>query len=1138
MKVNFRQGIVRYGPPLLNVNPTTVDLIASPSTPTIVVFADRSQDYIWIEKNSVPNAWTIVPGIDQWLYWDIDFGTGQRTFGTTTLRPLFGNKAPNQAILPGQAVNIAGVNLTGGPGSNYFEVVGNFTASLPSGKTFTVAGSTNNNGTYTVVSTGSVFFPSANITRIPVNQTIPSDTGTLGSLTTPGSTISNDQHWFDTQNQVMYVFQATGGPGGGRWIKKIRVFACLLSNGAVPISVGADGPALFSGTQAGLNFPVDAGEILFDSETGKPLIRRLTGSEIQFVTSESNLTTPSVFASSLKFNSLTVAAETQEPFAGYMVAKFSDFGKIVHADINTAGNEPFGLVIEDVDTNAYVNVVTSGSVSNPNWNWPTINQYVYCDNTGLLTLTPAFADQVPVGVVLDRRTIFFGIPPGYVRPGGGLQGTGTVTSVGVTGPSQGIGISGSPIVTSGTITLSLTNDLNALEGLTSVGYAVRTGVDTWTTRSITGAAGEITVTNDNAVIADTVLSLSNVGTPVTNSFVKITTDAKGRVTATTPVSSGDITPLVSGNFLPLSGGTMTGSLILDGDPILAFEAATKQYVDALASGLHPKQAVRVATTGSNITLSGLLTIDGVTLSPLDRVLVKDQTNPVNNGIYVASAGAWTRASDFDGTPFGEVESGDFVYVIDGTINGTTSWIVITPNPINVGTTPINWSPFGVGGGAVSSVFGRIGAVVAQDGDYTLTQLADVTITAPSLGQVLKYNGTTWINDTDATGGLTDPGSNGIVVRTALNTTTARTIQGTPSEINVTNGNGILGNPVLQLANVGTPGTYTSVTVDSKGRVTSGTTTQSWSTITSTPTTLSGYGITDAVRNALGTPSITQDIFANRPTAGTSGRLFVDTTNNIIQRDDGSNWVTLGGVGGGTVTSVGISSTGGSITVSGSPITTSGTIDLVVNPANVNHNALQNYVTNEHINHALVFINAGAGLTGGGDLTTTRTLSLTNTGVTPGSYGNGSNVASITVDAQGRITSVTNVPITGGGGGLQRYSVGGGSYVLASGPGVTISITPGNAVINGVPGVEIVSASIYVSSANASGTAFLIDIGQNEGTGDNTSYATASVPNVQAWNDTSGRGLRTTLTANINSGPNLVQLTGLTAGQPFWVKLAF
>jgi hypothetical protein len=56
--------------------------------------------------------------------------------------------------------------------------------------------------------------------------------------------------------------------------------------------------------------------------------------------------------------------------------------------------------------------------------------------------------------------------------------------------------------------------------------------------------------------------------------------------------------------------------------------------------------------------------------------------------------------------------------------------------------------------AVFSVFGRVGSIVAAEGDYSLTQLSDVTLTSPANGQVLKYNGTSWVNSTDADTGIT------------------------------------------------------------------------------------------------------------------------------------------------------------------------------------------------------------------------------------------------------------------------------------------------------------------------------------------------------------------------------------------------
>ena len=72
---------------------------------------------------------------------------------------------------------------------------------------------------------------------------------------------------------------------------------------------------------------------------------------------------------------------------------------------------------------------------------------------------------------------------------------------------------------------------------------------------------------------------------------------------------------------------------------------------------------------------------------------------------------------------------------------------------------------------VTSVFGRTGAVVATEGDYSLTQLSDVTITTPTTGQVLKYNGTTWINDTDA--------NTGTVTSVAMTVPTGLSVSGSP-----------------------------------------------------------------------------------------------------------------------------------------------------------------------------------------------------------------------------------------------------------------------------------------------------------------------------------------------------------------------
>ena len=80
--------------------------------------------------------------------------------------------------------------------------------------------------------------------------------------------------------------------------------------------------------------------------------------------------------------------------------------------------------------------------------------------------------------------------------------------------------------------------------------------------------------------------------------------------------------------------------------------------------------------------------------------------------------------------------------------------------------------------AINSVFGRIGTIVATEGDYSLTQLSDVTLTSPSNGQVLKYNGTAWINGSES--GLVSSvfGRTGAVVATSGDYTTTQVSEGT------------------------------------------------------------------------------------------------------------------------------------------------------------------------------------------------------------------------------------------------------------------------------------------------------------------------------------------------------------------------
>lgn len=88
-----------------------------------------------------------------------------------------------------------------------------------------------------------------------------------------------------------------------------------------------------------------------------------------------------------------------------------------------------------------------------------------------------------------------------------------------------------------------------------------------------------------------------------------------------------------------------------------------------------------------------------------------------------------------------------------------------------------------------------------------------------------------------------------------------------------------------------------------------------------------------------------------------------------------------------------------------------TISAVVVDSGVNHNLLSNYVANEHVNHTGVLINAGTGLTGGGDISSSRTISIADTTISSGNYGSSNQVGTFTVNPQGQLTAASNVSIT-------------------------------------------------------------------------------------------------------------------------------
>lgn len=177
-------------------------------------------------------------------------------------------------------------------------------------------------------------------------------------------------------------------------------------------------------------------------------------------------------------------------------------------------------------------------------------------------------------------------------------------------------------------------------------------------------------------------------------------------------------PAALASFLPLAGGTMTGTLILNtNSPTIALEAASKGYVDTVASGFTVILACLGATTanlntvyangaaGVGATLTDNVgtflpfAVDGLTPALGSRILVKNQTTTFQNGVYTLTTNGnsvsipyvLTRATDYDQAP-SEIHPGTLIAINSGTVNATTSWLE-TATVTTIGTDPILFSQF-------------------------------------------------------------------------------------------------------------------------------------------------------------------------------------------------------------------------------------------------------------------------------------------------------------------------------------------------------------------------------------------------------------------------------------------------------------
>jgi hypothetical protein len=208
-------------------------------------------------------------------------------------------------------------------------------------------------------------------------------------------------------------------------------------------------------------------------------------------------------------------------------------------------------------------------------------------------------------------------------------------------------------------------------------------------KTISGDSGSFTAGSNSA--SATIAGGTGISTSASAGTVTVTND--GVVTLTGTTNQVDVSSSVGNSTVSLpSTVVFPGTVTLNADPGQALEAATKQYVDAVAEGLHVHASVEAATTASVDLSSPPATIDTFTLVDGSRVLVKDQSNAAENGIYVynSASAALVRASDYDTA--GEIQPGDFVFVSSGSVYAGTGWV--QENAVTtLGTDPIVWAQF-------------------------------------------------------------------------------------------------------------------------------------------------------------------------------------------------------------------------------------------------------------------------------------------------------------------------------------------------------------------------------------------------------------------------------------------------------------
>ena len=349
-------------------------------------------------------------------------------------------------------------------------------------------------------------------------------------------------------------------------------------------------------------------------------------------------------------------------------------------------------------------------------------------------------------------------------------------------------------------------------------------------------------------------------------------------------------------------------------PSGANDVATLQYVTDNLQGLTVKASVACATN-SNITLSGLQTIDGYSVQNGDRVLVKNQSTASQNGIYIASSSAWARSTD---TSTGADLLSAFTFVENGSTHAASGWVVATPPPIIIGVTSISWSQFSSSGsytaGSGLTLTGNQFSANVSGASTGIVGNNIVVLSSGTSGQLLISSSSstaeaTWgaldlTNSNSVSGSLpVTHGGTGVDAITnngvmfgqgfgAINATTA----GTNGQILQAGSGGI---PLFAALNLATSASITGLLPMANGGTGVNNTANAGAIAYSNSTgiTLSAVGASGTVLQSNGTSAPSWLTLATVATSGSASSITIGTLGSAYGGtgvNNGSNTLTLGG----------------------------------------------------------------------------------------------------------------------------------------------------------------------------------------------------------------------------------------------------